>query len=78
MCVVYIKVQGAPVQQPQAQVASAADIQAQWAEYYRSMGYPYYGQQPGGQPGGQPGQPPSGGGEGKVSIPWFVNFFNLT
>ncbi len=44
--------------QPQAQPGSSAtqDAQAQWAEYYRQLGYAYYGQQ---QPGGQ--QPPASG-----------------
>lgn len=32
-------------------------IQAQWAEYYRQIGYAYYGQQPG-QQQVQPGQQP--------------------
>ena len=42
--------------QPQPQPAGAnstGDVQAQWTEYYRQLGYAYYGQ--GGQPGGQPG-----------------------
>ena len=65
---------GAPAQQPQAQGAQAAtDIQAQWAEYYRSLGYgSYYGQQPGGQQPGQPNQPvpghPPPGHEQKASM----------
>ncbi len=55
----FVFVLGAPAQQPQAQPAQAAgDIQAQWAEYYRSIGYgSYYGQQQVGQQPGQPGQP---------------------
>ena len=47
--------------QPQPQPAganSAGDMQAQWTEYYRQLGYAYYGQ--GGQPGAQ--GPPAGGG----------------
>ena len=53
----------APQQAPAAAGQAAGDIQAQWAEYYRSLGYTYYGQQ--GQQGGPaapgqggPGQPP--------------------
>lgn len=63
--------------QPQPQMAGAAagtqdQIQAQWAEYYRQIGYAYYGQQPGQQqvqPGQQP-QPASAvpGQEPKVCI----------
>lgn len=45
-------------------------IQAQWAEYYRQIGYAYYGQQPGQQPTAQPGQqqpqPNAAGQEPKV------------
>ena len=33
--------------------AQGADVQAQWAEYYRQLGQAYYGGQPG-QPGEQP------------------------
>ena len=57
-----------PQPQPQAQPQPAAaasnmeQIQAQWADYYRQLGYAYYGQQaagqqPGQQMGQQPGQP---------------------
>lgn len=52
-----------PAQQSQTQSASAGgDIQAQWAEYYRSLGYAYYGQQgvAPGQQGTVPNQQQSG------------------
>ncbi len=55
--------------QPQAQQGStsAQDMQAQWAEYYRQLGYAYYGQQPGGQQSAAAGAPPpSSGPEHKV------------
>ena len=59
----------AATQQPQGQPGASQDLQAQWAEYYRQLGYAYYGQ--GGAAGGQPGQSPGGatggsGGEQKV------------
>ena len=43
----------------------SGDLQAQWAEYYRQLGY-FYGQQPqGGGGGNQPTGPP---GEQKVGV----------
>ena len=56
----------APQGQPQAGQAgqgaqtgqATSDVQAQWAEYYRSLGYAYYGQQ-GGSPAQAPAQGPS-------------------
>lgn len=45
--------------------AAPEQIQAQWAEYYRQLGYAYYGQQPGQQGGPQPGQQPPQGGAGQ-------------
>lgn len=77
VCFVMYSIKGAPAQQPQVQAGQTADIQAQWAEYYRSIGYAsYYGQQAGGQPGPQPGpqpgQPGMPSGEGKVNWIWSV------
>ena len=46
----------APQSQPQA-AGQTGDLQAQWAEYYRSLGYAYYGQQ-GGAQSGVPAQAP--------------------
>ena len=45
-----------PAQQQPAQAGQSADVQAQWAEYYRQLGYAYYGQQGGQQPGGAPAE----------------------
>lgn len=44
---------------------ASGDLQSQWAEYYRQLGYAYYGGgQPGGaqQGGGQQPSPSAGGG----------------
>lgn len=68
LCEPYV---GTTAQQPQAQ---AGDPQAQWAEYYRSLGYAYYGQQGQQNPAasGQTPQPPTTtaapNGEQKVMI----------
>lgn len=46
---------------------ASGDLQSQWAEYYRQLGYAYYGGgQPGGaqQGGGQQSSPGAGGGVG--------------
>ncbi len=61
---------GAPSQQPPAQAGQAGEAQAQWAEYYRSLGYAYYGQQGNVPPQPVPGQPPAstaGPGQQKVT-----------
>ena len=68
---------GSPAPQSQPQAGQAAgDIQAQWAEYYKSLGYAYYGQQGSAPAQDQaqaqaqpPAQPPvtSANGEQKVS-----------
>ena len=50
------------VQQGQSGAATGGgDLQAQWADYYRQLGYFYSGQQQGGTPG-PTGQPPNPGG----------------
>lgn len=63
---------GSATQQPQAQgnqPSQAADIQAQWAEYYRSLGYPYYGQQSAApSASGQPPQPPTATSNGDQKV----------
>lgn len=53
-----------PAQVQQGQGGAAAgggDLQAQWADYYRQLGYFYGGQQQSGS-GGATGQPPNPGG----------------
>ena len=59
----------------------SGDLQSQWAEYYRQLGYAYYGgqqggagqQQPGASSSGGRGAPMAGGGAGgpepKVRMP---------
>lgn len=75
LCICFIG-SSAPQSQPQSGQAGA-DLQAQWAEYYKSLGYAYYGQQGGAQGGAQapaqgqpqpPAPPPvtSANGEQKV------------
>ena len=47
-------------QSPAATPGAQGDLQAQWAEYYRSLGYgAYYGQQGGGAAPAQGQQPPT-------------------
>ena len=64
-----------PQQQPAA--AQTANLQAQWAEYYRTLEMSYYNQQGGQQQnpaGGETGAPGGGGGEpGKVRVAFMLH-----
>ena len=65
----------AATQQGQGQPGQpSGDLQSQWAEYYRQLGYAYYGGQPGAAGGGgaqqqQPGASSGGGGGGGGAMP---------
>lgn len=59
---VYVHHAAGQVQQGQGGTAGGSgDLQAQWADYYRQLGYYYGGQQQGGA-AGPTGQPPNPGG----------------
>lgn len=66
LALTFLLISAAAAQPGQGQPGQASgDLQSQWAEYYRQLGYAYYGGgQPGGvqQGGGQQSSPGAGGG----------------